>query len=128
VDFLPNPQPVDHLVVDSGGKVWAATTDSGLARLDGTAWTFFSSSNSGIPLNDVTAMMEIKPGEWWVGTSLSTQAGGIIASFSGQAWHSFLTDNSGISGSEPLAMALDASDQVWIGTRLQGIDIYKLGR
>jgi 4-amino-4-deoxy-L-arabinose transferase-like glycosyltransferase len=124
---LPTEAPVKHLMKDSSGRLWAATSGAGLARLDGSTWTYFRISNSGIPFNLVNWVTEVQPGVLWVGTSMPTNAGGAAASFEGGEWHAFMTDNSGASAGEVTVIVVQ-SGQVWMGTRTKGIDLYRLGR
>jgi ligand-binding sensor domain-containing protein len=125
--FYPTDAPVKHILIDSQNTLWAATSGAGLARLDGSAWTYFRTSNSGIPFNTVNRVAEIQPGVFWVGTSQPASTGGAAARFDGNEWHTFLTTNSGTSEAEVTAITVQ-SNQVWIGTRTSGIDLYNLGR
>jgi 4-amino-4-deoxy-L-arabinose transferase-like glycosyltransferase len=125
--LLSTNSPVQHIMFDSSGELWAATSGSGLAHWDGIAWHYFTTGNSGIPGNSINWVTEIQPGILWVATAYPNTSGGILASFNGKEWHSFLTNNSGASGSEPLVI-VNAEGLVWSGTRSRGIDIYKLGR
>jgi ligand-binding sensor domain-containing protein len=122
----PTNAPVKHILFDSSGTLWVATSGAGLARWDGSTWQYFTTS-SGIPYNTVNWVTEIQPGLYWVATALPTEAGGFPASFDGEKWHKFETNNSGVSGSEPLVIAFD-DGTVWVGTRTRGIETYKLGR
>ncbi len=123
----PIEAPVKDLLFDSSDTLWAATSGAGLARWDGSNWTYFSNNNSGIPFNTVNWVAEVQPGILWVGTSMSANVGGAVVRFDGTAWQSFLTNNSGASGAEVTVIALQ-NDQVWIGTRTAGIDLFNLGR
>jgi 4-amino-4-deoxy-L-arabinose transferase-like glycosyltransferase len=125
--LYPTYAPVKHILFDSVGTLWVATSGSGLARWDGSTWQYFTTATSGIPLNTVNWVTEVQPGLFWVGTSLPTNAGGLAASFDGKDWHTFAADNSGASEAEPLVITYQ-NGLVWIGTRTRGIDIYKLGR
>ncbi len=127
-DFFPTESAVTHILVDSSGTIWASTSGSGLARLNGANWEYFRPSNSGIPYSFVHWVNEIEPGLLWLGTSHPTASGGIVATFDGGEWHTFQKDNSGSSLSEPLVIVPSADDQVWIGTRSQGIDLYQIRR
>jgi ligand-binding sensor domain-containing protein len=126
--FYPTANAVKHILVDSSGAVWAATSGSGLAKLVGDSWQYFTTASGGLPSNNINQVTEIKPGTFWIATAMSEDAGGIPVSFDGKNWHSFTTDNSGASGAEPLVIVRSTTDQVWIGTATHGIDIYKLGR
>jgi sugar lactone lactonase YvrE/4-amino-4-deoxy-L-arabinose transferase-like glycosyltransferase len=123
----PADSPVKHILIDSKGTLWAATSGAGLARLDGSTWTYFRTSNSGIPFNTVNWVVEDPYGVLWVGTAMPTSAGGAAASFDGFEWHTFFANNSGSSEAEVTVLAVQ-SGQVWMGTRTQGIDLYKPGR
>ncbi len=114
-----------ELMVDRQNRVWAATIGSGLNMWDGSEWTNYRASNSGIPQNSVNQILEAPDGMLWVGCSYPTAPGGVIASFNGKDWTQFDSTMSGFSGGEPLAFALDGNGKLWIGTRGKGIDIYQ---
>jgi 4-amino-4-deoxy-L-arabinose transferase-like glycosyltransferase len=126
--FYPTIDAVKGILVDSSGTVWAATSGSGLAKLEGNSWQYFTTSSGDLPSNNINQVVEIKPGTLWIATSMSTDAGGTPVSFDGRNWRDFTTDNSGASGAEPVVIVRSTTDQVWIGTATHGIDIYKLGR
>ncbi|HQN43846.1 MAG TPA: two-component regulator propeller domain-containing protein, partial [Anaerolineaceae bacterium] len=98
----------------------------GLARWDGTGWTFYRTSNSDIPYNYVQAITETDPGIYWVGVGLPTEPGGLLVRFDGQNWKRYNEHNSGFAGSEPLALAEDSIGRLWIGTAAGGLQIYTL--
>ncbi len=52
----------------AAGVIWVGTDDSGLSRYDGTSWTYQDTSGSGIPTNEVTAVLPAASGALWVGT------------------------------------------------------------
>jgi ligand-binding sensor domain-containing protein len=124
---LPTDAPVKHLLVDSNGKLWAATSGAGLATLEGQDWAYFRVNNSGIPYSVVNWTNEVQPGVFWIGTARPASSGGAPASFDGTQWYSYLTNNSGASGAEVTSIVVQ-SEQVWIGTRTSGIDMFKIGR
>lgn len=128
--FYPTQSAVNHILLDSTGAVWIATSGDGLARLKGNAWEYFLTSNSDIPFSVVNWVTEINPGLLWLGTSHPTQTGGAVATYNvaTEWWHTFWRNNSGASGAEPLVIVQSSEGQVWIGTRTQGIDLYQLGR
>jgi hypothetical protein len=124
----PSDAPVKHLLFDSSGTLWAATSGAGLAFLNqANSWTYFRTDNSGIANNNVDWVTEVQPGILWAGTALSTNAGGAPVRFDGQNWHTYLTNNSGTSGAEVTVIAVQ-NDQIWIGTRTAGIELFTLGR
>jgi Two component regulator propeller len=125
-DFDPGWGGVPGLVIDSSGRLWAATAGGGLGAWDGSTWRFYNTGNSGIPFNTANIVAEIQPGVLWVGTASPSEVGGILAEFDGQQWKSYTPHNSGYSGAEPLAIAQDGQGRWWVGTRTVGIDIYQV--
>jgi hypothetical protein len=119
--------PVKDLLLDSAGSLWAAT-NTGLGRLDDGEWYFYTTTNSGMPLNFVNSFLEISPGTYWIAITNATSASGSLAIFDGTQWKTYNDFDSGFSGSEPLTIAYSPDGQVWIGTRTKGIDIFQLGR
>jgi hypothetical protein len=119
---------VPALLLDSQGRLWAGTLGDGLGLWNGTAWQFYTTGNSEIPFNTVTALAEVEPGLLWVGTAAPAEAGGMLSEFDGQQWRDFNRRNSGYSEAEPLTMAPDADGRWWIGTRTAGLEIYRMRR
>jgi hypothetical protein len=119
---------VPALQIDSQGRLWAGTLGDGLGLWNGTAWQFFTTGNSDIPYNTVTAIAEVEPGVLWVGTAAPAEAGGVLAEFDGERWRIYSSRNSGFSGAEPLTMAQDAQGRWWIGTRTAGAYLYQANR
>jgi hypothetical protein len=117
---------VADLLIDSSGRVWAATLGGGLSIWDGRAWQAYRTSNSAVPFNTVQAIFEAAPGVLWVGTAVPNNAGGVVAAFDGQTWTTYTPRNSGYSGAEPLSIARDQAGRIWIGTQLKGVDIYQI--
>ena len=44
---------VSCLAIDEKGIKWISVCGRGLARFDGTSWTFYSESNSGLPTDEI---------------------------------------------------------------------------
>ena len=59
-------------MVDGSGYKWIGT-GRGLAKFDGTTWTFYTTSNSGLPNNYVQSIAIDGLGNKWIGT----QGGGV---------------------------------------------------
>jgi len=115
---------VADLLVDSRGRVWAATQGGGLGIWNGQTWGAFTTANSDLPLNTVQAVFETTDGDIWAATALPSAVGGILARFDGKRWHTYSPGRTGYSGAEGLAIAEDAEGRVWIGTRTAGVDVY----
>jgi hypothetical protein len=116
---------IADLLIDSSGRLWAATLGGGLSLWDGESWHSYRVSNSEIPFNTVQAVFEAEPGILWVGAALPTEVGGVLATFDGKRWITYTPRNSGFSGAEPLTIAQDEKQRIWIGTRSGGVDIYQ---
>lgn len=127
--YTPRDSPlgmggVADLMVDSAGRVWAATLGGGLGVWDGSRWRVFNVSNSRIPSNTVQEVCEDAAGTLWVGFSWPTQFGGALASFDGRSWKRYFAGLSGFSGGEVLSIAQDALGRIWVGTQSAGVDVY----
>jgi hypothetical protein len=116
---------ISDLLWDSNGALWVATLGSGLSRWDGESWKIYRVSNSDIPTNTIDVIEEIRPGEFWIGSSYPNQPGGIVSRFTEEGWKSFLVLYSGYSGSATADIALDGSNRVWLGTLSSGIDAFQ---
>jgi len=113
------------LLVDRQGRVWAATTGSGLNMWDGNKWTNYRVSNSGIPQNDISHLFEAPDGTFWMGCTFATEPGGLLVSYNGKEWTIYDPETTGYSGSMALSLAMDSGGRLWIGTATQGLDIFK---
>ncbi|TRZ52693.1 hypothetical protein D4S03_03020 [bacterium] len=86
----PSDALVKHILFDSSGSLWAATSGVDLAQLDrSTSWTYFHTDNSGIANNNVDWVSEVQPGIQWIGTAPSSNVGGAAAHFDRQNWHTY---------------------------------------
>jgi len=116
---------VATLLLDSEGRLWAGTVGGGLGLWNGTSWQFYTTGNSEIPFNTVTALAEVEPGVLWVGTAAPAETGGMLSEFDGQQWTDYNRRNSGYSEAEPLTMTQDTDGRWWIGTRTVGVELYQ---
>jgi hypothetical protein len=116
---------ISNLLIDSHGKVWAASLGGGISIWDGQAWSSYRVSNSGLPSNTVQRISELQPGEFWIGTSLPAEAGGVLVHYDLTTWNTYTPSHSGFPGAEPIAFALDGQGLLLIGTRTAGLVIYQ---
>ena len=86
-----------------------------MAEFDGTNWTVYDTSNSGLPDNHVNAIAIDAGGNKWIGTG-SWGGGGGLAEFDGVNWTVYNTSNSGLPSNYVDAVAIDAGGNKWIGT------------
>ena len=77
------------VAAEPAGGVWVGTYDDGLYLFDGTAWTHFDSTNSGLINPHVTSILVDLNGDLWIGT------GGGVFHFDGSKWTRFVPGNTG---------------------------------
>ncbi|HET6992798.1 MAG TPA: two-component regulator propeller domain-containing protein, partial [Bacteroidia bacterium] len=81
---------VNQVTTDHQGNVWIATT-AGIGKYNGTTWTVYNTSNSGLPNNNVQCLAFDNAGNMWVGLTYNG-----LAKFNGTTWTSYTTANSGL--------------------------------
>ncbi|MDQ3235448.1 MAG: hypothetical protein M3Q07_26860, partial [Pseudobdellovibrionaceae bacterium] len=113
---LPGSEQLSSLFVwsiaeDPSGTIWAAT-DGGLAKRKGNGWEMYTSTNSGLPINHVRAVLADRQGRIWAGTT-----GGGLARFDGTGWTVLNQDNSGLPGESVDSLLEDQLGRIWVGTK-----------
>lgn len=109
---------VKEILHDDMGNIWLAYSNpslpnlSGLKKFDGSNWTQFQTTNSGLPDNRVNTIKQDDIGRYWVGTSNG------LAIYDG-SWTVYNQANSGICSNNIRAIEFE-SDTVWIATS-QGV-------
>jgi hypothetical protein len=73
-------------------------------------WVVYNTSNSGLPNNDVLAIVIDGAGNKWIGTW-----GAGLVKFDGIKWTVYNTSNSGLPGNYVRAIAIDEQGNKWIG-------------
>lgn len=102
--------PITHTAFVGPNILWAGTRYGGLWRYDGVAWTHYTTSNSGLSSNYVTAL-EIDPMERvWVGTDLGLDC------FDGSSWQHYDTGNSALPSNSVQDIAFDSDGTGWFAT------------
>ncbi len=110
------------VTTDLSGYLWIGTSESGLARFDGTNWTIYNTQNSGLPNNKVTDIALAPNGDIWIATD-----GGGAARFDGNStWQVYDTSNHlpsgtgyGVNVVDDIEITNDGT--VWIGTAGEGL-------
>jgi len=133
---------VRALLSDKQGGIWVGTAynsfgtpfNGGLAHFksDGS-WQVFKADNSGLPTNDIAALVSDEEGGIWVGSAYDAYAHSKRFSNAGLAhfkadgsWQVFNTDNSNLNDNTFfLALLSDNQGGVWIGTVLGHLDHLK---
>jgi ligand-binding sensor domain-containing protein len=106
--------------VDDNGIIWIGTHGGGLAELDGTHWTVYDTSNSGLP-HDLILSFAVEDDRKWIGTWFG------LAEFDGANWTRYFTSNSGLPDDWVFAVAVDGRGNTWSGTWLGGLGAYREG-
>ncbi len=98
------------IALDSIGNIWVATTAGGVAKYNGENWTYYNTTNSGIPHNMTYAILVDDSGYVWV----ATHSG--LAKFNGTDWTIYGQDNSGLPVSSVTSIIIDNYGNKWFGT------------
>ena len=77
------------------------TEEGGLAEFDGTNWTIYNTSNSGLPDDIINSFTIDSRGNIWIGT------GSGLAKFDGTDWTVFNTSNSSLPDNNVRSLAID---------------------
>jgi ligand-binding sensor domain-containing protein len=105
--------------IDEAGNKWIGTiggwgkdtvyASAGLLKFDGTTWTVYDTSNSGLPSNVITCLIYYSD-TLWIGTNEG------LATFDGINWNVYdLESFSGLSN-YVTSIKVDKSGNKWIGT------------
>jgi ligand-binding sensor domain-containing protein len=94
---------------DKLNNKWIATSLYGLIKFDGSAFTVYNTSNSGIPDNAINDIY-ITDSYLWIGTSSG------IGRFDGSSWKVFNTSNSQIPDNNITSLTTDHDNNLWVGT------------
>jgi len=87
---------IQDVLLDNQQHIWIAyksvsnSSTSGIKKFDGTTWTQYQSSNSGLPSNFVYCIKQDAQNNYWIGTTAG------LAKFDGTTWTVFNRVNSAI--------------------------------
>gem|GEM_PF-327355 len=98
------------IVVDEENNVWYGTR-KGVVKFDGTNWTIYNTSNSGLAHNYVRSIAIDKEGNLWFGTG-----GGGASKFDENNWITYNTSSSGLVSNYIYAISADQEGNIWFGT------------
>jgi ligand-binding sensor domain-containing protein len=107
---------VEALAIDSLGKIWIATYDSGIGVFDRNIWTNFNKKNSPLPSNNIFCISIEKNGAVWIGT----RSDGILK-FYNNVWSIYNSSNSGLPSDKINFIFIDEFGVKWIGTDFGGL-------
>ncbi|MFC2130683.1 two-component regulator propeller domain-containing protein [Bacteroidota bacterium] len=104
-------------IAEEADYIWIGTEGGGLVQMNKITneKTFYNTSNSSLPDNDVWSIAIESNGEKWMGTD------GGLAKFDGKNWTIYDPSNSGLPGSDVRSIAIDDNGNKWIGTSMDGL-------
>ncbi|MDD4970335.1 MAG: two-component regulator propeller domain-containing protein [Paludibacter sp.] len=109
----------NSMTIDNSGNKWFATS-SGLVKYDGSNWTVFNTSNSGLKFNTVNDLAIDKSGNIWLATGFfdetSDPTTGRIAKFDGTNWTYYNPFNDDKGSNFVSTIAVDPNGKIWAGT------------
>ncbi len=96
------------------GAMWAGNfgqgSTDGLSKYDGSSWTTYTTSNSGLVDQPIVCLMPDNTGNMWVGTQF-----GLNKLTSAGTWSLFTPDNTpAMPGKGIAALAMDAYADIWM--------------
>ncbi|WP_105255442.1 ligand-binding sensor domain-containing diguanylate cyclase [Pseudoalteromonas sp. T1lg75] len=115
------PISVLSLTSASDGGIFVGTYTDGLMYFDGFKLKRFLNRETGLPSNEVRAVLEQEDGGVWVGTA----AGLVHREKRGQL--QFFTDEDGLPGNFIMALSEDDRDRIWVGTGV-GVGYFEQGQ
>ena len=109
----------NSMTIDNNGNKWFATS-AGLVKYDGSNWTAFNTSNSGLKFNTVNDLAVDKNGNVWLATGsfdeMSDPTTGRIAKFDGTNWTYYNPFNDDMGSNFVSTIAVDPNGKIWAGT------------
>ncbi|HOX26356.1 MAG TPA: two-component regulator propeller domain-containing protein [Candidatus Krumholzibacteria bacterium] len=127
--FDPDPGSIGQyflcLAVDELDRVWAGSFTHGAFLYDGSVWTIFNASNSGLTGNIVEAIGAGAGPVVWVANhaSAATPANSGVARYEGASWQTFTPGNSGLTDTHVYAIVV-ADGTTWLGTSRYGVESF----
>ncbi len=107
------------LIVDSNDQVWVGSWTNWVFVYDGSSWTHYDSSNSGLIGRSIESFGLDSDNYVWIGNRNSNTTGGATR-YDGSTWVSYTPSNSGMPDKYVYAIAA-SGDTVFFGTGANSI-------
>lgn len=104
---------INDIFIDQNSKVWVAT-NFGFAAFENEVWSFYTSANTPLVVDNVSAIRVNKKNEVLVGNG-NVSEGGLLL-FSEGNWKNFTTDNSILPCSAIHEIEVADDGSFWVGT------------
>ncbi|MFH1957785.1 MAG: two-component regulator propeller domain-containing protein [bacterium] len=121
-DGLANNE-VSAIAEDANGNIWV--NGGGVNMFDGTNWTNYIISNSGLTSNLVYAIVIDTYNNKWFGLGHDFDGGVNVLDSSNTNWTHYDTGNSGLESNWVYSIVIDTSNVKWFGHRYEGISKFK---
>jgi ligand-binding sensor domain-containing protein len=122
-EFIKMGDSIDTVAVAPNGEVWVSIFEygeenfatpvsrgTGVAHFDGKTWTTYSTTDSGLPSNNVGPIAVASDGTVWFGIP------GGVARFDGRAWTTY-TEDDGLAEGWISSIAVAPDGTVWFGAQ-----------
>ena len=109
------------ILIDRFDRIWVANNDGLRVFLANGTKKFYTTTNSKLPDDYITALAEDRQGNIWIGTRTK---GVVVIDQNGQ-WKTYQANgsNNGLSENWVTTVFIDDQDRVWIGTERNGISM-----
>lgn len=99
---------INDIFLDREGTLWVAFNGAGVAKLEGSSWVSYNTTNSDILSNNITCIEQDDDGDMWFGTT-----NGISFLVDGTSWLYFQDPETQYN---ILDITADGNGWVWVGT------------
>jgi len=119
---------IGAVMEDKNKNIWVATCNDdgnyggtgGLCKFDGINWNVFTSSNSGLPINDIICAFLDTKGNIWLGYGWYGNPNKGVTKYDGKYWTTYNTFNSDIASNRIYNIFEDSHGNIWFGSDDQG--------
>ena len=106
---------IRHSYADKDKNLWFINLFSGLVKYNGSKWTTYNTTNSGIPDNNVYDIKDDLDGNYW----LIYKDG--LCKFDGNNWIVYNSSNSLLPENKIVSVEVDKLGTIWVSTRSSGV-------
>lgn len=99
---------IETLFIDKSGVLWI--NSNGLARYDGSSWSYFDQSNTGILISGVENGIKTNNGINWFGSEVG------LIKFQNNNWSLYNMQNTSLPSSGVVGVTTDLQNNIWLAT------------
>ncbi len=116
---FPGNTAATAIAFNSANHIWVACYGGGLGYFNGTSWTMYTATNSGLPENKLWSLTVDREDNVWIGT----ETRGLVK-FDGVNWTVFNTTNSPITNNRINALNCDSLNNIWVAPSYGGLLLF----